>query len=104
MLKLQAISNTETSSVTSRPTAHVNSLAFAVTTFESPCAALLVLLPPSVCEMLFLVAVWLVVLPSAAFAMPFMATRKPLRKITCERVKPYITFQVLSDVSEDPYT
>jgi hypothetical protein len=82
MLKLQAISNTETSSVTSRPTAHFNGLAFAATTLKSV----------------------LLVLPSAAFALLFRATRKPLIKITCERIKQYIIFQAPSNVLEDQYT
>jgi hypothetical protein len=85
MLKLQAISNTETSSVTSRPTAHINGLAIA---FKS---ALLVLLSSFV--VLFTV-----------LAVPFRTTRKPLRKNTCERVKQYIIFQAPSNISEDPYT
>jgi hypothetical protein len=77
MLKLQAISNTETSSVTSKPTGHINASGFAF--MKIPLVLVL-------------------------FRVTFRLCRKPLRKITCERVKQYIIFQAPSNVSEDLQT
>lgn len=80
MLMLQAISNTEISSVTSKPIAQINALAFSFVKEAS------------------------VSVPSVVYALLFRATRKPFRRITCERVKQYIIFQAPSNVSEDLQT